>query len=127
MFDFTAIVDPAGQARGSEPITVTAPNRSALLTDLESRMVEGKGFSLATLNLDHLVKIGHDPTFRAAYAAQTHVTADGNPIVWLCAMAGETVKLIPGSELVGSVAALAARAGVSVAMVGSTAASLQGA
>jgi N-acetylglucosaminyldiphosphoundecaprenol N-acetyl-beta-D-mannosaminyltransferase len=70
------------------------------------------------------VKIGRDPAFARAYAAQTHVTADGNPIVWLCAMAGQEVELIPGSELVDPVAGLAAEAGVPVALFGSTDAAL---
>lgn len=91
------------------------------------RLLAGDGFSLATLNLDHLVKIGRDPAFRSAYAAQTHVTADGNPVVWLCRMAGQEVSLVPGSELVEPVAAMAARLGLPVGMVGSTEDSLDGA
>ena len=39
--------------RGS--ITVTVPDRTALLNDLSRRLDEGKGFSVATLNLDHAV------------------------------------------------------------------------
>jgi N-acetylglucosaminyldiphosphoundecaprenol N-acetyl-beta-D-mannosaminyltransferase len=124
MFDFATIDRNAMPRPG--PIAVSAPDRDALLADLETRLVAGQGFSLATLNLDHLVKIGSDPAFRSAYAAQTHVTADGNPVVWLCRLAGQDVSLIPGSELVEPVAAMAARLGLPVAMVGSTEASLEG-
>lgn len=109
------------------PIAVSASDRDGLLAELEALFRAGQGFSLATLNLDHLVKIGHDPEFRRAYAEQTHVTADGNPVVWLCRLAGQDVSLVPGSELVEPVAALAARCNVPVAMVGSTEASLDGA
>jgi N-acetylglucosaminyldiphosphoundecaprenol N-acetyl-beta-D-mannosaminyltransferase len=131
MFDFSAIAGPDPTSR-SEPgaigqIAVTAPRKTALLSELEARMAKGQGFSLATLNLDHVVKIVRDPVFRAAYAAQTHVTADGNPIVWLCRIAGQDVELIPGSELVEPVAALAVGQKVCLAMVGSTEASLAGA
>lgn len=125
MFDFATI--HRGAETGTGPIAVSAPDREGLMADLEARLAAGQGFSLATLNLDHLVKIGRDPAFRGAYAAQTHVTADGNPVVWLCRLAGQEVSLIPGSELVEPVAAMAARRGFPVALVGSTEASLRGA
>src|SRR6056297_1160477 len=113
--DFSAIGRDG--AACPETITVSAPNRDGLLVDLEARLKTGRGFSLATLNLDHLVKIGHDPAFRAAYAAQTHVTADGNPVVWLCRIAGQEVSLVPGSELVEPIAEIASRLGLPVGMV----------
>ena len=124
-FDFSTINRDAMPVTGS--ITVSAPDHDGLMADLETRLLAGQGFSLATLNLDHLVKIGRDPDFRSAYAAQTHVTADGNPVVWLCRLAGQQVSLVPGSELVEPVAAMAARLGLPVGMVGSTEASLDGA
>ena len=65
------------------PISVTVPDQASLLSDLETRLTAREGFSVATLNLDHAIKLKRDPAFRAAYAAQTHVTADGNPVVWL--------------------------------------------
>ena len=109
--------------RGS--ITVTVSDRTALLSDLSRRFDAGEGFSVATLNLDHAVKLAQDPAFRAAYADQTHVTADGNPIVWLSRLAGQPdVTLVPGSELIDPVAALAAEKGVPVALFGATDASL---
>ena len=105
-------------------VTVTVPNRASLLADLRARLAEGQGFSIATLNLDHAVKLRSDPAFRAAYAAQTHVTADGNPVVWLSRLAGQNVALIPGSELIEPVAAIAAEMGAPVGLVGATEASL---
>ncbi|WP_367890157.1 WecB/TagA/CpsF family glycosyltransferase [Rhodobacter calidifons] len=61
------------------------------------------------------------PAFQAAYLAQTHVVADGNPIVWLSHLAGRReVALVPGSELIAPVAAMAARLGVPLAFLGST-------
>lgn len=101
-------------------VAISAPCRAALLSDLAERMQRTEGFSLATLNLDHVVKLRQNPDFRAAYLAQTHVTADGNPIVWLSRLAGQKIDLIPGSDLVDPVAALAAQRGVRVAMLGTT-------
>lgn len=114
--------------KAAEPVTVTVDDRAALLADIGQRLADGRGFSVATLNLDHAVKLGRDAAFRAAYAAHTHVTADGNPVVWLSRLAGQRgVRLVPGSELVVPVATLAARAGVPVAFFGATDASLKAA
>lgn len=108
-------------ATSETPVSVTVPTRSALMQDLETRLARGVGFSIATLNLDHAVKLARDTTFAAAYAAQTHVTADGNPIVWLCRLAGQKdVKLIPGSELIDPICALAAKTETSVGLYGAT-------
>jgi N-acetylglucosaminyldiphosphoundecaprenol N-acetyl-beta-D-mannosaminyltransferase len=105
------------QARG---VTVNVAAQDGLLRDMEARLLAGRGFAVATLNLDHVVKLRKNAAFREAYLSQTHVTADGNPIVWLMRVAGRHVDLVTGSDLVDPVAALAARLGVGVAMVGST-------
>ncbi len=104
----------------SGAVTVTVPDQAALLADVARRFTQGKGFSVATLNLDHVVKLSGDAGFREAYRAQTHVTADGNPIVWLSRLAGQEVDLMPGSELIDPLAALAAQAQVKVALFGAT-------
>jgi len=107
------------------PLTVTVPDRTALLADLGQRFDTQAGFSVATLNLDHVVKLRRDPAFRAAYGAHSHITADGNPITWLARLAGQrNIALVPGSELIDPVAGLAAEKDVSVALFGATEASL---
>ena len=108
-------------------VTVTVRDRDTLLADLRHRFRAHQGFSVATLNLDHVVKLRRDPQFRAAYAAQTHVTADGNPIVWLSRLAGQQVSLVPGSELIDPLAEVAAQEAVPVALFGATPAALQAA
>lgn len=105
-------------------IRVNMASRSDLLENIERRFAAGHGFAVATLNLDHLVKLKADPAFRAAYARQDFVTADGNPIVWLARLAGGPVDLLPGSDLVRPVLRLAARMGLPVGFLGSTEASL---
>lgn len=109
----------------SGAVTVTAPDQASLLADLKGRFEAGEGFSLATLNLDHVVKLSRNPLFRDAYAAHTHVTADGNPIVWLSRLARQEVTLVPGSELIEPLAALAAECRVPVALFGATQAALE--
>ncbi len=105
-------------------ITVSFPHAAALLTEAKARLVDGRGFALATINLDHLVKLKADAGFRRAYAAQDLVVADGNPIVWLSRLARRPVQLVPGSEMVVPLARLAAQAGAKVALLGSTEAAL---
>lgn len=121
MFDVSRInpVSPAGGA-GERPIAVNMPSTEALMTELERCLRTRQGFTLATLNLDHLVKIGRDPAFRAAYARHKLITADGNPIVWLCRLAGQDVSLVPGANLVEPVVELATQCDVKVAFLGST-------
>lgn len=109
---------------GSTQINVNIANSAMLLATVLARFRAHQGFALATINLDHLVKLQTSDTFRAAYAAQDLVVADGHPIVWLSRLAGRPVSLVPGSDMVRPLARAAAKAGVGVAFVGSTEASL---
>jgi len=99
-------------------ITVNMPDRATLLSEVADRFARHDGFAIATLNLDHLVKLRDDAAFRAAYAVHDLVTADGNPVVWLSRTAGQPVTLVPGSDLVIPLCRAAKAAGVTVALVG---------
>jgi len=103
-----------------QSIEVNIPTRSALEAEIQHRFAQGQGFALATVNLDHLVKMADSPAFLKAYAAQDLVVADGRPIVWLSWLAGQLVELMPGSDMVVPLCEMAARAKVPVALVGST-------
>lgn len=110
---------------GNGEIAVNIATRHALEAEVTDRFASGRGFAMATLNLDHLVKLAVDPGFRAAYQKQDFVVADGNPIVWLARLARQPVSLLPGSDLVIPLAMWAAAAGQTVALVGSTEDSLR--
>lgn len=101
-------------------IAVNMPDTGTLLSEVKSRLRAGEGFALATINLDHLVKLARDPGFRPVYAAQDLVCADGNPIVWLSRLARRPVSLVPGSDMVVPLASLAAREDAPIALMGST-------
>ena len=105
---------------GDQTIRVNMPDRAVLMAELTRRFRARTGFALATINLDHLVKLRADPRFRDAYAAQDLVVADGNPVVWLSRLAGRPVQLVPGSDLVMPLVRLAAAQDVAIALVGST-------
>lgn len=112
---------------GEHTIRVNMPDQTALIAELTRRFRAGQGFALATINLDHLVKLRVDPDFRAAYAAQDLVVADGNPIVWLSRLARQPVTLVPGSDLVLPLARLAAAEAMPIALLGTTEAALDAA
>ncbi|WP_426035814.1 WecB/TagA/CpsF family glycosyltransferase [Cypionkella sp. TWP1-2-1b2] len=101
-------------------ITVNIANRAALLAAVGQRFAVQDGFALATINLDHLVKLRASPAFRANYAAQDFVVADGNPIVWLSRLARRPVELVPGSDMVIPLVQLAVQSGRRVALIGTT-------
>ncbi len=89
--------------------------------DMLGQRLEGReGFALATLNLDHLVKLRTDAPFKRAYDRQEFITADGNPVVWLSRLAGYRAELLPGSDMVLPLLTMAAERSISVAFVGST-------
>lgn len=101
-------------------INVNLRNRMELFAAVRRRLVHGQGFALATINLDHLVKLSKVERFRRAYAEHDFVVADGNPIVWLSYLAGKPVHLVPGSDLVVPLSRLAAEMGLPVSLVGTT-------
>jgi len=105
---------------GSQTIRINMPSQTALLAEITRRFRAGDGFSLATINLDHLVKLSSDADFARVYAGQDLIVADGRPIVWLSRVAGREVELVPGSDLVHPLAGLTAAEGMPVALVGSS-------
>lgn len=102
------------------PIEVTMPTRAGLMDAIEARLRSGEGFAVATVNLDHLVKMSVPGPFIDSYRAHEFIVADGNPIVWLSKIAGRQVELLPGSDLVIPLAGLAAEGSVPVALLGAT-------
>jgi len=109
---------------GSTRIGVNIASAAALEEAVLKRFSTRDGFALATINLDHLVKLSSSARFRDAYGAQDLVCADGNPIVWLSRLAGRPVELVPGSDMVLPLVRLAARSQVPIALLGSTAETL---
>lgn len=105
---------------GPQRLPVTLRDRRVALEAVDGALERRDGFALATLNLDHLVKLRRDPAFRRAYLETDFVVADGTPVMWLSRLAGRPVGLAPGSELVEPCCALAARRNAPVALFGAT-------
>jgi N-acetylglucosaminyldiphosphoundecaprenol N-acetyl-beta-D-mannosaminyltransferase len=80
----------------------------------------GAAQNVFTLNLDHVVKMRKDATFRAAYRRAGLITADGFPIVLACRLQGKPVSRVAGSDLIAPISAEAARSGKSIYLFGSS-------
>ncbi|WP_435370349.1 WecB/TagA/CpsF family glycosyltransferase [Epibacterium ulvae] len=105
---------------GEQFIRVNVPTQDGLRQEVTRRLVARTGFALATINMDHLVKLSRCVKYLKSYQAHDIVVADGRPIVWLSQLAGRPVSLIPGSDMVDPLCHWAAEAKAPVALVGST-------
>lgn len=123
IFWFFSVKFGMGQAQ----VDVNVATRDALFHILRDRLTARTGFALATLNLDHLTKLPVDPVFSTAYHAHDLVVADGRPIVWLSQIARHPVELMPGSDMILPLCRLCAELNVSIALMGSSEAVLDGA
>ncbi|QGM47855.1 WecB/TagA/CpsF family glycosyltransferase [Methylocystis heyeri] len=99
-------------------ISVNLPNMGSALDAMMSRARAKSGFTLFTVNLDHLVKLKRDRGFLSAYKRADFVTADGWPIVWMLRQKGGEVKRTTGADLVEPLCARAAREALPVFFVG---------
>ena len=79
----------------------------------------GAAKNVFTLNLDHVVKLRRDATFRAAYSRAGLITADGFPIALACSLSGKRVRRVAGSDLIAPISAEASRSGKSIYLFGS--------
>jgi exopolysaccharide biosynthesis WecB/TagA/CpsF family protein len=87
----------------------------------------GRGFSLFTLNLDHLVKARADERFAQAYDRAAFVTADGAPVVALARREGAALERTTGADLVFPLCEQAAGEGVPVFLFGASQSALEAA
>lgn len=103
---------------------INLPTQAATLVAMLDCAKAGRGFTLFTLNLDHLVKRRADAAFRSAYARATFVTADGAPVVRLTRAQAPQMQRTTGADLVQPLCEAAAKAGVPLYFFGATDVSL---
>lgn len=108
-------------------VVINVATRAALFQAVRDKLHAGAGFAIATLNLDHLTKLPDDLAFADAYNTHDLIVADGRPVVWMSQLAGQSVELMPGSDLVEPLCRLATENGHAVAFVGSSDDALNGA
>lgn len=109
----TMISEPTG-------LRINLANLPQAVERLANDAVAGRGFTIFTLNLDHLVKLRIDEAFRAAYSAATYVSADGWPIVFMARRKGAKLERTTGADMVEPLCAEAAKRGIPVYFFGSS-------
>ncbi len=100
------------------PINVA--NQDQAVSEIIKAAQAQESFAAFTLNLDHLVKLRAEPSFREAYAKARFVTADGAPIARLASQSGTHIERTTGADLMVPLADAAARENVPIFLFGTT-------
>ncbi len=82
-------------------------------------ILERRNSYVVTPNVDHVVKIEHDPLFREIYEGADLVLTDGKPLIWMSRLMGMPIKeKISGSDYFPEVCKMAAKEGFSIFLLG---------
>ncbi len=108
----------ANQGVSIEGVRINLPTLDTAATAAIRRAEQGEGFTLFTVNLDHLVKLASNEAFRGVYRRATYVTADGWPVVWLAGRKNTQLERATGADLVEPLCQAAAARGLGVYFVG---------
>ncbi|GAC1569125.1 MAG: WecB/TagA/CpsF family glycosyltransferase [Aquirhabdus sp.] len=74
---------------------------------------------VVTPNVDHIVKLDSDPTFKAQYAESDYIFADGMPIIWASKMAATLLpERVTGADLFVSLCQGAIQRQLSIFVIG---------
>ena len=93
--------------------------RDEALAALDALVAAGAGGAVFTPNVDHVVMLEDDAAFRAAYAGARLCLADGMPLLWAARLLGTRLpEKLSGSDMLLPIAALAARRGWRVYLLG---------
>lgn len=84
------------------------------------RILEDNGFTVVTVNLDHLYKLSRNEAFYQAYRKSNFVTADGFPVVLIGRLLGYRIARVTGADLIRPMAGLAAQHDVPIAILGAS-------
>jgi N-acetylglucosaminyldiphosphoundecaprenol N-acetyl-beta-D-mannosaminyltransferase len=82
-------------------ISLSSQTMEELLEEIASRRLpRGSGTrAVYTMNLDHVVKLRRNESFRRAYGAASVVTADGTPIFAYARLRGAQISKITGADI----------------------------
>jgi N-acetylglucosaminyldiphosphoundecaprenol N-acetyl-beta-D-mannosaminyltransferase len=84
-----------------------------------SALARGQGGWVVTVNVDHLRLLRAEPALKEVFEAATLRVADGTPLLWAARLQGVALPdRVAGSDLVGLLAARAAREGRSLYLLG---------
>jgi len=113
---------PADAEQEAPELQVNMVNMRRTLDAVGDKARNGEGFTLFTVNLDHVVKLNQNRLFREAYERANFITADGWPIVWLIQQqqqqqAGQ-LERTTGADLLEPLCKLAAEQGYPLYFIG---------
>lgn len=75
-------------------------SRSEAIDAIVRLVREGRGGTVFTPNVDHIVQAQHDPAFREAYARTTLSLVDGTPVLWAARLLGTPLpEKLSGSDM----------------------------
>jgi N-acetylglucosaminyldiphosphoundecaprenol N-acetyl-beta-D-mannosaminyltransferase len=81
-------------------LEVDALNRSEALDAIVRLVREGRGGTVYTPNVDHIVQAEHDEAFRAVYDRATLSLVDGTPVLWAARLLGTPLpEKLSGSDM----------------------------
>lgn len=79
------------------------------LDEVTELIASGEGGYIVTPNVDHVVQAEHDEALREAYAEASLSLVDGQPLIWLSKLMGESFpEKISGSDFVPELVRIAA-------------------
>jgi N-acetylglucosaminyldiphosphoundecaprenol N-acetyl-beta-D-mannosaminyltransferase len=80
---------------------------------------QGRGGTVFTPNVDHIVQAEHDPAFRAAYERTSLSLVDGTPVLWAARLLGTPLPAkLSGSDMLEPVLTRAEQEGLRVVLLG---------
>lgn len=85
-----------------------------------AQTIEGRRFCYAvTPNVDHVIQLRHDDSFRESYRCARFCFADGVPLVWAASLLGSPLKgRVNGTDLFEELCKMAADRGHSIFLLG---------
>jgi N-acetylglucosaminyldiphosphoundecaprenol N-acetyl-beta-D-mannosaminyltransferase len=100
-------------------LAVDPLDRQGALDAIVRLVREGRGGTVFTPNVDHVVQAEHDLAFREAYARATLSLVDGMPVMWAARWLGTPLpEKLSGSDLFEPLVERAAAEGLKIALVG---------
>lgn len=100
-------------------LEVDAITRAEALTAMVKLVSAGKGGTVFTPNVDHVVQAEHDSAFRQAYARADLSLVDGTPVLWASRLLGTPLpEKLSGSDLFEPLLVRAAAEGFRVVLLG---------
>ena len=114
------LTKPNSNAVSIDGWNINIPDQFSALEAILGAARNRMGFTLFTLNLDHLVKLRTNDAFRKAYKYATFVTADGEPVARLARKQDPKYIRTTGADLVLPLALACADAKLPIFLFGSS-------